>query len=106
MFERGTAVEADTRNAGNRKFDQQHITRLAGWVVTGCTLDGAHDAVRESFGVETGSSLGVLIVPKTNHVLCHLQVLSVPARSHPIEIGSSVDVLQPGCPQAHGIACA
>ena len=73
MFERGTAVEADTRNAGNRKFDQQHITRLAGWVVTGCTVDGANEAVREGFGVETGSSLGVLIVPKANHVLGHCE---------------------------------
>jgi len=35
MLERGTAVKADTRNAGNREFDRQHIARLAGWVVTG-----------------------------------------------------------------------
>src|SRR5947207_12764971 len=71
MFERGTAVEADTRHAGNREFDNQHITRLAGWVVTGCTVDGAHHAVGKGFGVEAGSSLGVLIVPEANRVLCH-----------------------------------
>ena len=29
MFERGTAVEANTGDASNREFDHQHITRLA-----------------------------------------------------------------------------
>src|ERR1700757_1669787 len=66
MFERGTAVEAETREAGHREFDRQHITRLAGWVVAGCAVDGAHDAVGEGFGVEAGSSLGVLVVPEAN----------------------------------------
>ena len=28
MFERRTAVEADTRDAGNREFGDQYITRL------------------------------------------------------------------------------
>src|SRR5918999_6337140 len=37
MLERGTAVEADARDAGNREFDRQHVALLAGWVVTGCT---------------------------------------------------------------------
>src|SRR5262245_6667645 len=71
MFEHRAAIEADTRDAGNREFDHQHITRLAGWVVTGCTVDGAHRAVRKGLGVETGSSLGVFIVPEANRVLCH-----------------------------------
>src|SRR5262249_18406601 len=71
MFERGTAVEAETRNAGNREFDGDHITRLAGWVVARCTADRADRAIGEGLGVETGSSLGVLVVPETNRVLCH-----------------------------------
>src|ERR1700686_5193571 len=33
MFERGTAVEAETRDAGNCEFDRQHVALLAGWVV-------------------------------------------------------------------------
>src|SRR6202008_3906914 len=36
MLEGGAAVEAETRHAGNREFDHQHITRLAGWEVAGC----------------------------------------------------------------------
>jgi hypothetical protein len=50
MFERRTAVDADTGDAGNREFDDQHITRLARWVVTGCTVDGAYRAVGEGRG--------------------------------------------------------
>src|SRR5262249_25575821 len=101
MFERGTAVEAETGNTGNREFDRQHITRLAGWIVTGCTVDGAHRAVGEYLGVETGSSLGVLVVPEANRVLSHCESFrfQITPRSHPlpVEIGSPVDVLQPGC---------
>src|SRR5262245_3322042 len=73
MFERGTAVEADTRNTGNREFDDQHITRLTGWIVTGCTVDGTHHAVGKGLGVEAGSSLCVLIVPEANGVLFHCE---------------------------------
>src|SRR5262249_4774203 len=73
MLERGTAVEADTRDADNREFDYQHITRIAVWIVTGCTVDGAHHAVGKGLGVEVGSSLGVLIVPEANRVLCHFE---------------------------------
>src|SRR5262252_8285156 len=73
MFERRTAVETDTRDAGNGEFDDQHITGLAGWIVTGCTVDGAHYAVGKRFGVEAGSSLSVLIVPEANRVLCHCE---------------------------------
>src|SRR3977135_2882662 len=38
MLERGTAVEADTRDAGDREFDRQHVAFLAGGVVTGCPV--------------------------------------------------------------------
>jgi hypothetical protein len=31
VFERGTAVEAETGNAGNREFDSDDVTSLAGW---------------------------------------------------------------------------
>src|SRR6267143_2979718 len=72
MFERGTAVEAETRDAANCEFDRQHVALLAGWVVTGCTVDGTHRAVGEGLGVEAGSSLGVLIVPEADRVLYHL----------------------------------
>ena len=30
MLDRGTAVEADTRDAGNFEFDDQHIALFAG----------------------------------------------------------------------------
>src|SRR5258707_365219 len=31
MFERGTAVEADTRDTGNIEFDYKHISLFTGW---------------------------------------------------------------------------
>jgi len=70
MFERRTAVEADTRDAGNREFGDQYITRFAGRVVAGRTVDGANRAVGEDCGVKAGGRLGVLIVPEANRVLC------------------------------------
>jgi hypothetical protein len=45
VLERGTAVEAETRDAGDCEFHRQHVALLAGWVVTGCTVDGTHGAV-------------------------------------------------------------
>src|SRR6185437_2390601 len=77
MFERGAAVKAHTRNAGNREFDRQHVALLAGRIIARGTVDGAHFAVRKRLDVEAGSSLGVLIVPEANRVLRHLRVLSV-----------------------------
>jgi hypothetical protein len=71
MFERGTAVEADTRDTGNLEFDCEHISLLAGWVVTWCTVDGTHSAVGKGRDVKASSGLGILIVPETNRVLCH-----------------------------------
>src|SRR4030081_1460840 len=71
MLERGTAVEADTGDAGDCEFNHQHVSLLAGWVVTGCTVDATHGAVGKGFGVEAGSSLCVLIVPQANRVLGH-----------------------------------
>src|SRR5215813_2332238 len=81
MFEHGTAIETDKRDAGNREFDHQHITRPAGWVVTGCTVDGAHLAIGKCLGVEAGSSFGVLIVPEANRVLCHCESFRFEAKS-------------------------
>src|SRR4030095_15516963 len=71
MFERGTAVEADTGDAGNFEFDYQHISLLAGRVVTGCTVDGTHRAVGKGLGMKASSNLGILIVPDANRVLRH-----------------------------------
>src|SRR3954454_14537747 len=39
VFESGTAVEANTRDTVNLEFDGEHISLLAGWVVTRRTLD-------------------------------------------------------------------
>jgi ribulose-5-phosphate 4-epimerase/fuculose-1-phosphate aldolase len=82
MFERGTAVEADTRDAGNFEFDYQHISLLAGWVVTRCTVDGTHRAVGKGLGIKASSSLGILIVPDANRVLCHCISFRFEARVH------------------------
>src|SRR3954454_4500689 len=71
MFERGTAVQAHTGNAGNSELDDQHISLLAGRVVAGCTPDGTHRAVGKGLGIKAGSGLGILIVPDANCVLCH-----------------------------------
>ena len=71
MFERRTAVEADTRDTGNFEFDCEHISLLAGWVVTRCTVDGTHSAVGKGLGIKASSGFGILIVPETNRVLCH-----------------------------------
>src|SRR6185312_14757794 len=71
MFERRTAVEADAGDAGNFDLDYQHISLLAGWRVTGCTVDGTHRAPREGFGIKSSSGLGILVVPDANRVLCH-----------------------------------
>src|SRR4030081_2759724 len=71
MLERGTAVEADTRDAGDCEFHRQHVALLAGWVVTGCTVGDTHCAVGKGFGVEAGSRLCILVVPQANRVLGH-----------------------------------
>src|SRR5229473_1474308 len=69
MFERGTAVEAETWDAGDREFYRQHVALLAGWIATGRTVDGTHGAVGKGLCVEAGSSLCVLVVPQANRVL-------------------------------------
>src|SRR6185295_7109664 len=46
VFEHGPAVEADTVDASNFELDGQHIPLLTGRIVTGCTVDGTHRAVR------------------------------------------------------------
>src|ERR1700736_4552846 len=83
MFEGGTAVEAETRDAGNGEFDRQHVALLAGWVVTGCTVDGTHRSGGKGLGVEAGSGLGVLIVPEANRVLYHYVSFRLAAKFRP-----------------------
>src|SRR5712672_3761268 len=71
MLERGTAVKTDAGDAGDCEFYRQHVALLAGWIITGCTVEDTHGAVGKGFGVEAGSSLCVLIVPQANRVLGH-----------------------------------
>src|SRR6476646_6800417 len=80
VLELRTAVEADTGDAGNLEFDHQHISLLAGWVVTGCTPDGAHCAVWKGLGIKSSSGLGILIVPDADCVLCHCMSFHSEAR--------------------------
>ena len=77
---------------------RQHITRLAGWIVPGCTVDGAHYAVGEGLGVELSSSLGIIIVPETNRVFCHCVSFPLVMPHSSSEIDSPVDLLKPRCP--------
>jgi hypothetical protein len=65
MLERGTAVDADTGDAGDYEYYRQHVTLLAGWVVTGCTVGDTYCAVGKDFGVEAGSRLHKLGRPIT-----------------------------------------
>src|SRR5262249_39390348 len=51
MFESGTPVETDTRDAGDLEFDNQNVTRFAVRVVVGRMVDRAHRAVGKGFGV-------------------------------------------------------
>ena len=83
MLERGTAIEAETGDAGDCEFDRYYVALLAGWVVTGCTVDGAHRAVGKGLGVEAGSGLGVLVVPKANRVLCYYVSFRFEAKFRP-----------------------
>src|SRR5262245_16656345 len=71
MFERRTAVKADTGDTSNFELDRQHISLLARRIVTGCTVDGTHCAVEKGFGIKLSSGLGILIVPEANCVFCH-----------------------------------
>src|SRR6188474_3467213 len=80
VLELRTAVAADTGDAGNLEFDHQHISLLAGWVVTGCTPDGAHCAVWKGLGIKSSSGLGILIVPDADCVLCHCMSFHSEAR--------------------------
>src|SRR4029079_1599478 len=80
MFEHRTAVEANAGNAGNFKLDRQHVALLAGRIVTGRAMDGAHGAVGKGFGIKSGSGLGILIVPEANRVLRHCMSFRSEAR--------------------------
>src|SRR5262249_43199661 len=83
MLERGTAIEAETGDAGDCELDCQHVALLARWVVAGCTVDCTHRAVGKGLGVEAGSSLGVLVVPEANRVLFHCRSFHFAARFTP-----------------------
>src|SRR5258708_28263591 len=53
-LEGGTAVKTDAGDAGDCEFYRQHVALLAGWIITGCTVDDTHGAVGKGFGVESG----------------------------------------------------
>src|SRR4051812_8670968 len=95
MLERGTAVEPDTGDARDREFDRQHVARLAGRVVTGCAVDGADRAVGKRLGVESGSGLGVLVIPQANRVLRH----RFSFRNRKVNLTSSVAMAPRGAPR-------
>src|SRR5262245_29685047 len=95
VFEHGTAVDADTSDAGNGEVDRQHITGLAGWVVAGCTHDGAHDAVGKGLGVEAGGCLRVLIVPEANRVLGHCESFRFEAPPRPVPAPLAIGIGSP-----------
>ena len=48
---------------GNIEFDYKHISLFTGWVVTRCTVDGTHSAVRKGLGIKTSGGLSIPIVP-------------------------------------------
>jgi len=77
MFERRTAVETDTRDASNRELDDQHITGLAGWVVTGRTVYAAHYAVGKPLDVEAAAAPQRPYRTRGKSYSLPLQVLSI-----------------------------
>src|SRR5262249_9268297 len=83
VLERGTAVEAETGNAGHGEFDHQHVARLAGWKVGRPPVDRAHGAVGKGLGVKAGRRLGILVVPDADRVLFHDESLRFQTGSRP-----------------------
>src|SRR5215467_6752193 len=71
MLESGTTVETETRDAGYSEFNRQHVTRLARWVVTWCTVDCTDRAFWKRLGIKAGRSFRIFVVPNTNRVLGH-----------------------------------
>src|SRR5215472_11862582 len=71
MLESGTTVETETRDAGYSEFNRQHVTRLARWVVTWCTVDCPDRAFRKRLCIKAGRSFRIFVVPNTDRVLGH-----------------------------------
>src|SRR5499427_6525738 len=71
MLESGTTVETETRDAGYDEFNRQHVTRLARWVVTWCTVDCTDRAFWKRLSIEAGRSFRIFVVPNTDRVLGH-----------------------------------
>src|SRR5215472_2745253 len=69
MLESGTTVETETRDAGYSEFNRQHVTRLARWVVTWCTVDCADRAFWKRLGVKAGRGFRTFVVPNADRVL-------------------------------------
>src|SRR3954464_2564540 len=80
MFELGTAVEADTRDAGYLEFNDQNVPLFAGWEVARRTPDGADRTVGKGLGIKASGGLGILVVPNANCVLCHCMSFRCEAR--------------------------
>ena len=76
MFERRTAIEADTGNTSNGELYNQNISLLSGGIVSRGTNDRTDRAVGKRFGIKSGGSLSVLVVPYADRVLCHCLGLS------------------------------
>jgi len=71
MLEHGTAVEAETGYAEDRKFDRQLVALFSIGIIARGVVHGTDRAVGKGCGIEAGSSLGVLVVPQANSVLGH-----------------------------------
>src|SRR5262249_62267035 len=63
VLDRGTAVDANTGDAGDRELDRQHVALLAGLVVAGCTVNCTYRAIGKGLGIEARGCLGVFVVP-------------------------------------------
>jgi hypothetical protein len=88
MLERGTTVEADTGEAGDRELDYQHVALLAGWVVAWGTVDGTHRAAGKGLGIEAGSRRPCRTIDKS--CSWSLPILSLPLaslRTRIVELG-------------------
>jgi hypothetical protein len=68
MFERDTAVKANTRNARNFEIRLSGHPLFAGWIVTRRTVDGTRRAVGKGLGIKASCAL-VLPRSLSLHVL-------------------------------------
>ena len=72
MLKGGTAVETHARDARHDEIDGQYVSRFTAGIVGGGAVHLFYAAVRECCGVETGGSLGIMVVPKTDGVLRYI----------------------------------